>query len=92
MHNAAFAALGLDWVYLGIRGLAGRRRRSRSWVCGARLRRAQRDRCLTRKQSSPQSIISIRWLPPLHTVNTIVADADGLLTGYTTDGADSSIR
>jgi shikimate dehydrogenase len=85
MHNAAFAALGLDWVYTAFevspggvpQGLAGMRALG---IGGLNVTMPHKDAAFETVDHLDPAAAALR------TVNTIVLNDDGSLTGYTTDG------
>jgi shikimate dehydrogenase len=86
MHNAAFEALGLDWVYVAFPVARGQ---------GAAAVRAVRALGLAglnvTMPHKPDAAAACDDLTPaaasLGAVNTVVADQDGALIGHSTDGA-----
>jgi shikimate dehydrogenase len=89
LHNAAFEALGLDWVYVAFEvepglvahALDGMRSLG---IDGLNVTMPHKDAaCAAVDRLDPAAAA-------LRTVNTIVRSADGVLTGYTT-GASSTL-
>ena len=94
IHNAAFAALGLDWVYVPMpvppARCAGRGR----GAAGARLRRRERDDAAQDRACAERRRRAVRGRTRvLGAVNTIVVGADAI-SGHNTDvaGFDRFLR
>jgi shikimate dehydrogenase len=85
LHNAAFQALGLDWVYVAFEvapgtvpeALAGMKAFG---LGGLNVTMPHKDAAFAAVDHLDAPAAALR------TVNTIVPSADGTLTGYTTDG------
>jgi shikimate dehydrogenase len=85
LHNAAFAALGLDWVYVAFPVPAGRGQAAVRAVADLGIRGLS----VTMPHKAPAALACDRLTPVaerLGVANT-VTNADGLLVGDSTDGA-----
>lgn len=89
LHNAAFAQLGLDWVYVAFAVHAGGASRALDamralGVCGLSV-------TMPHKEAVAEALAIDGLLDPaasaLRSVNTVVTRDDGSLMGYSTDGA-----
>ena len=81
LHNAGFAATGVDWVYTAFEVAAGRARRQRSTRCACSGSAACRSRCRTRR-TSPRLVDELDpAAAALRSVNTVVPIGDGRLRG-----------
>ncbi len=86
LHNAAFRAVGLDWVYVALPVARGQ---ARAAVDGARaLGLRGLSVTMPHKEAIAQAVDSLDpAAAALRSVNTVVPQADGTLKGYSTDGA-----
>ena len=87
MHNAAFRALGLDWVYLAFEVAPGRGRRGPRRHAGPRHRRAVGDDAPQGGRGRPRSTSCPPPPPPWARSTPSCVGADGRLRGENTDGA-----
>ncbi len=86
LHNAAFAQLGVDWVYVALHVIGGEGQRAVDamrvlGLGGLSVTMPHKEivaRCVD--QLDPAATA-------LRSVNTVVPQGDGTLTGYSTDGA-----
>lgn len=86
MHNAAFADLGLDWVYVAYEVVPGGAAEALAAMRALGL--AGLSVTMPHKQAVADAVDVLD--PPaaaLRSVNTVVAESDGRLKGYSTDGA-----
>lgn len=84
LHNAAFAALGLDWVYVALPVPAGRGQAAVAAVADLGIRGLS----VTMPHKAPAALACHRLTPVaerLGVANTVI-NADGLLVGDNTDG------
>ncbi|MGB8860002.1 MAG: hypothetical protein WCC60_12135, partial [Ilumatobacteraceae bacterium] len=86
LHNAAFAQLGVDWVYTAFDVAPGR---AQSAIDAMRaLGLGGLSVTMPHKEAVAQSVDSLdAAAEALRSVNTVVPQADGTLKGYSTDGA-----
>ena len=86
LHNAAFAQLGIDWVYVALHVLPGEGQRA---VDAMRvLQLAGMSVTMPHKEIVAASVDELDpAAAALRSVNTVVPQADGSLKGYSTDGA-----
>lgn len=86
LHNAAFEQLGVDWVYTAFEVLPGR---AQSAVDAMRaLGLGGMSVTMPHKEAVADAVDSLDpAAAALHSVNTVVPQADGSLKGYSTDGA-----
>ena len=86
LHNAAFAQLGVDWVYVALHVAAGNGQRAVD-----AMRTLQISGMSVTMPHKEAVAASVDELDPaaaaLHSVNTVVPQGDGSLKGYSTDGA-----
>ena len=89
LHNAAFDSLGLDWVYVALEVDAGDAPRAIDAMASLHL--SGLSVTMPHKESVAEHLARIGRLDPsaaaLRSVNTVVRAADGVLEGYSTDGA-----
>lgn len=89
LHNAAFSALGLDWVYVAFEVAAGNAARALDAFDALGL--AGLSVTMPHKDDVAAALTARGRLDPaaaaLRSVNTVSRDADGVLLGHSTDGA-----
>lgn len=89
LHNAAFAQLGLDWVYVALEVAEGDAGRAVDAMAALHL--GGLSVTMPHKQAVAEHLASVGRLSPaamaLQSVNTVVRGADGVLEGHSTDGA-----
>ncbi|MFZ9627975.1 MAG: shikimate dehydrogenase [Ilumatobacteraceae bacterium] len=89
LHNAAFGALGLDWVYVALEVDEGDAGVAVDAVQSLHL--AGLSVTMPHKQAVADHLMRVGRLDPaaaaLRSVNTVVRAADGVLEGHSTDGA-----
>lgn len=86
LHNAAFAQLGLDWVYVAFEVAAGAGADAVAamrtlGIAGLSVTTPHKETVATAVESLDPAAAALR------SVNTIVPQSDGTLRGYSTDGA-----
>ncbi|MDO8364341.1 MAG: shikimate dehydrogenase [Actinomycetota bacterium] len=86
LHNAAFAQLGVDWVYTAFEVAPGNAQQA---VDAMRvLRLGGLSVTMPHKEGVAQAVDALdSAAAALRSVNTVVPQADGSLKGYSTDGA-----
>ncbi|MCE9622039.1 MAG: shikimate dehydrogenase [Actinomycetia bacterium] len=85
LHNAAFAQLGLDWVYLAFEVAPGEARAALDAMRVLGL--AGLSVTMPHKEAVADAVDELdATARSLHSVNTVVARSDGSLVGYSTDG------
>lgn len=86
LHNAAFAQLGLDWVYTAFDVSPGEAQAALDAMRTFRL--GGLSVTLPHKEAVASAVDSLdHAAAALRSVNTVVPQADGSLKGYSTDGA-----
>jgi shikimate dehydrogenase len=89
LHNAAFATLGLDWVYVALEVAAGDAGAAVDAMCALHL--GGLSVTMPHKDAVADHLARTGRLDPaaasLHSVNTVVRAPDGVLEGHSTDGA-----
>ena len=85
LHNAAFAQLGLDWVYLAFEVAPGRAPAALDAMRTLGL--AGLSVTMPHKEAVANAVDALDpTASSLRSVNTVVAQTDGSLVGYSTDG------
>jgi shikimate dehydrogenase len=86
LHNAAFAALGLDWVYVAHEVAPGRAAEALAAMKALGL--GGLSVTMPHKEAVADAVdVLDPAAAALRSVNTVVPEADGRLKGYSTDGA-----
>lgn len=86
LHNAAFAALGVDWRYVAFEVARGEATRALDAM--RTLGIGGLSVTMPHKEEIADAVDDLDpAADALHSVNTVVADADGRLRGHSTDGA-----
>ena len=86
LHNAAFAAAGVDWVYTAFEVAPGRAVRALDAMRALGL--GGLSVTMPHKEAVADGVDALDpAAAALHSVNTVVRSSDGLLTGHSTDGA-----
>ncbi len=86
LHNAAFEQLGVDWVYTAFEVLPGRAQAAVDAMRALGL--GGMSVTMPHKEAVADAVDSLdAAASALHSVNTVVPQADGSLKGYSTDGA-----
>jgi len=86
LHNAAFAQLGVDWVYTALEVAPGRAQAAVDAMRALGL--GGMSVTMPHKEGVAQAVDSLDpAAAALLSVNTVVPQADGSLKGYSTDGA-----
>lgn len=86
LHNAAFEHLGVDWVYTAFEVLPGRAQAAVDAMRALGL--GGLSVTMPHKEAIADAVDSLDpAAAALHSVNTVVPQADGSLKGYSTDGA-----
>ena len=86
MHNAAYAALGMDWAYVPLAVPPERLAEASAGPAGARVRRASTSPSLTSRRSPGCATSCPDAARDAGSVNTVLVRDDGPLRGETTDG------